>query len=42
MPQLEDTLERYLEIVALLLSEIELAQTKAAVIDFQQGIGPAL
>jgi len=42
LPRLEDTLEGYLEMVAPLLSETELAKTKAAVIDFQQGSGPAL
>lgn len=42
LPRLEDTLERYLEIVAPLLSETELAQTKAAAINFQEGSGPVL
>lgn len=42
LPRLEDTLQRYLEIVAPLLSETELALTKAAVMDFQQGSGAEL
>ncbi|MFP5272837.1 choline/carnitine O-acyltransferase [Coleofasciculus sp.] len=42
LPRIEDTLERYLEIVAPLLSDAELAQTKAAAMDFQQGSGPVL
>jgi hypothetical protein len=42
LPRLEDTCSRYLDIVAPLLSEAELAQTKAAVMDFLQGSGPKL
>src|SRR5919202_1380404 len=42
LPRLEDTCSRYLDIVAPLLSEAELAQTKAAVMDFLQGSGQKL
>ena len=42
LPRLEETCDRYLQIVAPLLSDIELAQTRAVVMDFQQGNGPEL
>jgi hypothetical protein len=42
LPRLEETCDRYLQTVAPLLSDIELAQTRAAVMDFEQGSGPEL
>jgi hypothetical protein len=42
LPRLEDTCELYLQMVTPLLTETELAQTTAAVINFQQGIGKRL
>lgn len=42
LPKLEDTCKRYIEAVRALLSETELVRTKAAVMEFQQGIGVEL
>lgn len=42
LPRLEETCDRYLRIVAPLLLDTELAQTRAAVMDFQRGSGPQL
>ncbi|MDB9513161.1 choline/carnitine O-acyltransferase [Kamptonema animale CS-326] len=42
LPKLEDTCKRYLELVTPLMSETELAQTKAVVREFQQGVGVEL
>lgn len=42
LPKLEDTCERYIEAVTPLLNETELARTKAAIMEFQQGMGVEL
>jgi Choline/Carnitine o-acyltransferase len=42
LPKLEDTCERYIQMVTPVLSDSELARTKAAVIEFQQGMGVEL
>ncbi|MCC5637002.1 choline/carnitine O-acyltransferase [Nostoc sp. CHAB 5844] len=42
LPKLENTCNQYIQMVTPLLSEPELARTKAAVIKFQQGVGVQL
>jgi hypothetical protein len=42
LPKLEDTCNQYIQMVTPLLSAPELARTKAAVIEFQQGMGVEL
>lgn len=42
LPKLEDTCKQYIQMVTPLLSDSELARTKAAVTEFQQGMGVEL